>query len=397
MAKIDALNAEPIAGRAAGAVFASESFGVLVGGRSGLPVGNAGSGTSKTGSSPRGGIIGHLASAPMLDTTATCAIAGSVTITGEVADPTTLSGGDNIVLQFFECDEGEGQVLNGIVDLYVNSFSGELLQGLFHLNGQVIFDSLEIAEGQEVTSFNGDAELDLDTTMPPITTNTVSGTSLSVGDSMDSVTLALFHSDFTHDAGVAPEAYTAEASGALSGTLIAGEVNYSTLVPFMGFAGEYPFAGELLVTGAEGTSVTLVALDSVNVRLQIDPGDGSGVITQDTTWVKLPADLGASASETGISGQVLMGPIVPGPERPGQVNEAPFAALFNVLRSDGSTAGRFESNDDGYFRISLPPGEYMIAPDASAPFPNAEQQAKSVTVPEHGFADVILRFDTGIR
>jgi len=397
MAKIDAFNAEPIAGQAAGAVFASESFSALVGGRSGLPVGSAGNGLSKTGGMQNGGLVGVLAQAATLDTTIACAVAGSVTLTGDIADPTTLSGGDNIRLQFSMCDDGEGQVLNGIVELNVNSFSGDLLQGLIHLNTHVMFVGMEVAEGQKETSFNGDAELDLDTTMPPITTSVVSGTSLSVSDSAGSVTLAFFHSNLAQDAGVAPQAYTAEASGTLSSTLFDGNVNYSTPIPFTGFAGEYPFAGELLVTGGDGTSVRLVVLDSLNVRLQIDPGDGSGIITRDTTWVELPAKLGASVGETGITGQVLMGPIVPGPEVPGQVNEAPFAALFHVLRSDGSTVGRFVTSDDGFFRVSLPPGEYVIVPDASAPFPNAEQQTKSVTVPEHGFADVLLRFDTGMR
>jgi hypothetical protein len=183
----------------------------------------------------------------------------------------------------------------------------------------------------------------------------------------------------------------------LSSTLFAGNVNYSTPLPFMGFAGEYPFVGELLVTGDDGASVRLLALDNANVRLQIDPGDGSGIITQDTTWAAVSPELGASISGTGISGQVLMGPIVPGPEVPGQVNEAPFSALFNVFHADGSTAGRFQSDEDGQFEIDLRPGEYTVVPDASAPFPNAGQQTRPVTVPEQGYADVILRFDTGIR
>jgi hypothetical protein len=104
-----------------------------------------------------------------------------------------------------------------------------------------------------------------------------------------------------------------------------------------------------------------------------------------------------SANATGISGQVLMGPIVPGPEVPGQVNEEPFSASFRVLHSDNNAVGRFKSDDNGNFTVVLPPGEYTIVPDTSAPFPNPEQQTKLVTVPENRFADVILRFDTGIR
>ena len=51
----------------------------------------------------------------------------------------------------------------------------------------------------------------------------------------------------------------------------------------------------------------------------------------------------------------------------------------------------------GNFTVLLPPDEYTIVPDASAPILFPEQQTKVVTVPEDGFADVTLRFDTGIR
>ena len=80
----------------------------------------------------------------------------------------------------------------------------------------------------------------------------------------------------------------------------------------------------------------------------------------------------------------------------GQSNEAPFRATFHVLSSDKVVA-HFESDDKGNFRVVLLPGDYTIVPDASAPFPHARRQRKTVTVPEDGFADVILRFDTGMR
>jgi hypothetical protein len=395
MAKIDAFSGAQIAGGVADTVFASGAFVDVVNGGSGSLVGKTDSELSKAGGSQPGGMLSYLASALIPETTTACAVAGSVTATGQVVDPTTLSAGDRIMLQFSDCDDGEGQVLNGIYDLDVNSFSGDLLQGLIHLNATVNFDGFEVTEGQEKTSLIGGVALDLDTTAPPITRSSVSGNSISVSDNTDAATLTLFRSDLTHDAGVAPEAYTSAASGTLSSTLFAGNVDYSTPVPFMGYAGEYPFAGELLVTGADGASVRLLALDNVNVRLQIDPGDGSGIVTQDATWAVLASEVSANA--TGISGQVLMGPIVPGPEVPGQVNEEPFSASFRVLHSDNNAVGRFKSDDNGNFTVVLPPGEYTIVPDTSAPFPNPEQQTKLVTVPENRFADVILRFDTGIR
>jgi hypothetical protein len=110
----------------------------------------------------------------------------------------------------------------------------------------------------------------------------------------------------------------------------------------------------------------------------------------------LQAPLPVSADDTGITGTALWGPVEPGPARIGQSDEAPFRALFQV-RTSGKVVARFESDENGYFKVLLPPGEYRIIPDKSAPIPYPDRQTKDVTVPEDGFANVTLRFDTGMR
>ena len=104
----------------------------------------------------------------------------------------------------------------------------------------------------------------------------------------------------------------------------------------------------------------------------------------------------AIADETGIKGRVLRGPTVPGPTTVGESDEAPFRASFYVLDCKEKVA-RFESDENGSFKVLLPPGEYTIVPDASAPILFPDRQTKEVTVPEDGFADVTLKFDTGMR
>ena len=100
--------------------------------------------------------------------------------------------------------------------------------------------------------------------------------------------------------------------------------------------------------------------------------------------------------ETGIKGTVLWGPVMPGPARVGQSDEAPLQASFLVLDS-GQKVASFQSDDEGHFEVSLPPGDYTIVPDESKRklFPGG--QKKVVTVPEDGFAQITLRFDTGMR
>ena len=102
------------------------------------------------------------------------------------------------------------------------------------------------------------------------------------------------------------------------------------------------------------------------------------------------------AAETGLRGTALWGPIKPGPTRVGQSDEAPFRATFIVLVAERQVV-RFKSDKKGKFEVLLPAGDYTIVPDKSTPIPAPQSQAKTVSVPEDGFAVVTLRFDTGMR
>jgi len=108
------------------------------------------------------------------------------------------------------------------------------------------------------------------------------------------------------------------------------------------------------------------------------------------------AAMPVKAAETGIRGTVLCGPIKPGPTRVGQSDEAPFRATFIVRVAERQVA-RFKSDKNGKFEVLLPAGDYTIVPDKSAPIPAPQNQTKTVTVPDVGFAVVTLRFDSGMR
>ena len=82
MAKIDASTAAPIAQGTIEVVFSSGKFAdILLG-----------------------------VSAPVPGTTTPCVADGSVIVSGQIADLSTLSAGDRILLQFADCDDGAGQV-----------------------------------------------------------------------------------------------------------------------------------------------------------------------------------------------------------------------------------------------------------------------------------------------
>lgn len=102
------------------------------------------------------------------------------------------------------------------------------------------------------------------------------------------------------------------------------------------------------------------------------------------------------SAETGIRGTVFWGPVKPGPSTLGQSDEAPLSASFMALDSEKKMT-RFESDKQGSFVVYLPAGKYMIIPDESKPALFPGKQEKFITVPEDGFAEVTLRYDTGMR
>jgi hypothetical protein len=101
--------------------------------------------------------------------------------------------------------------------------------------------------------------------------------------------------------------------------------------------------------------------------------------------------------DSGIKGQVLRGPVAPGPPPKGSPGEEPFRATFHVLDTQDKEVARFQSDQDGRFQVLLDPGDHTIVPDESAPILFPSTQRKKVTVPEQGFAEIVLKFDTGIR
>ncbi len=103
------------------------------------------------------------------------------------------------------------------------------------------------------------------------------------------------------------------------------------------------------------------------------------------------------ADSSGIEGQVLRVNAKPGPIRQGEPTEVPFSATFRVLDADGNEVLTFTTDEEGHFKITLPPGEYTIVPAENAPVFRPEAQKKTVTVPKDAVAEVRLVFDAGMR
>lgn len=219
-----------------------------------------------------------------------CQTSGTVTISGDIADPTDptrLSVNDTFRLVYAACNDGIGEVLDGTIDLTVGDFAGDLQAAAYMVSMDTIATNFQVSAGGDTTVSNGDTTVALDTMQTPLIDVGTSGSSMRVDSSSRSDVLSGFQSSQTVDGNVAPAPYTLTASGTLDSTLLDGVVRYSTIETFQGVGTEFPGQGRLRVQG-DRSSLELVAIDNVNVDIEIDSnGDDVVDVTISTTWADI--------------------------------------------------------------------------------------------------------------
>jgi hypothetical protein len=104
-----------------------------------------------------------------------------------------------------------------------------------------------------------------------------------------------------------------------------------------------------------------------------------------------------AAPYSGIEGKVLIGPMCPGPVPIDNSNclDQPYQAKIVVLDSQNEEVITVSSDSAGYFKLPLPPGNYILHPISGQPLPRASDQA--VTVNSNQYTKVIIQYDTGMR
>ncbi len=217
-----------------------------------------------------------------------CFIDGTVDVTGTIADPNTLTIGDRIIAVFTDCDDGDGFVISGTVDLTVSAVQGNLMTEVFLLGLDVLMTDVEIVEGASVILVEGDFVLTLDSLAFPVISQRIAGSELSLAVGAESINFTGLDHFIEIDLGLTPEEILATVSGRMGGDLIGGFVDYETTVAIQAVGDDEPYTGEILVTGAANSSVRIVINDSTSVTLEVD-ANGDNVIDQfiDTNWAEL--------------------------------------------------------------------------------------------------------------
>lgn len=259
-----------------------------VGSSMGLGAGMKGTQQKASGTATvEGFFINVLAKIPFGPDEFPCAQSGTVTISGDIADPFTLTPGDRFRVVSAACDDGAGEVVDGTLEFTVTEFSGDLSLQAYRVGMDAILDNLQVSTADDTVSSNGDASVVLDTTNTPFVVASTAGNSITTDTNSSSETLTNFSSAQTVDLGVTTAPYTMEADGTVDSTRLAGVVRYATPVRFEGNGADFPHTGELLVTG-ENSSARLIAIDATNVVIEIDADlDGTVDSTIETTWLDL--------------------------------------------------------------------------------------------------------------
>jgi len=259
-----------------------------IGSSLGLSAGTPG-GLSKPGA---GGMSdGHLTSllqkVPFGPDEFQCLSSGTVTISGDIADPTDVtrfSFNDTFRVVYVACDDGVGEVLDGTIDFTVGDFTGDLVAGTYMLSMDAITADFQVNAGGITTVSNGDTTVALDTMQTPFVDVGTSGSAMRVDSNSRSDVLTGYQSNQTVDGNIAPAPYTLSAAGTLDSTLLDGSVRYSTVETFEGVGTDFPSQGRFRVQGSD-SSLELVAIDNINVDIEIDSnGDGVVDVTISTTW-----------------------------------------------------------------------------------------------------------------
>jgi hypothetical protein len=222
-----------------------------------------------------------------------CSGGGSVTVSGNVADPMldTLSAGDTLLLLFNNCNE-EGILLSGQLRLTINavstSFDGN---PPFDIDISVVMTGLSVTDGGSTLSSDGDMRLALNEDISGNYGATFSGKSVTVSEGSQMETLSSYHYALT--ANDSSGDYSIEIEGTLESTVLDGAVSFMTVQAFTGndFTGTGdPTQGILLMTSDfDGSQARLTAeADGSNVTIEVDAdGDDDFEDSVMTTWATL--------------------------------------------------------------------------------------------------------------
>ena len=225
---------------------------------------------------------------PVGPDTTSCAVRGTVTVSGDIANPLTVTPGDFLDYLWDQCDDGIGQVIDGFIGMTFTAFEGNLLAGQILLGVSLDIQNFQVTEGLDFDLTNGDLILEIDSRTQPETLISTLGNSLSIRNNSGTDTLSSFVTTVVQDNSMFPIGLTTDATGTITSTQFSGFVTYDTPVELLSNGLDYPHTGELVIFGTGNATIRLIAVSETAVRIEADyDGDGASDATIDTSWSAL--------------------------------------------------------------------------------------------------------------
>jgi hypothetical protein len=100
-------------------------------------------------------------------------------------------------------------------------------------------------------------------------------------------------------------------------------------------------------------------------------------------------------SDSGIEGTVTIGPMCPVKQENVPCPDQPYQATLTILTTNGKKITKFQTDEQGGFRINLAPGDYVLHPESPNGLPFATD--KPFTVEKNEFTQLEISYDSGIR
>jgi hypothetical protein len=220
--------------------------------------------------------------------------AGEVIVSLNDMAPAGLSTGDYANFDFNGCVmdiDGLNLSLNGMMYFSVVEVTGAA-PGPFTATLSASFGSMTVGILGAMVIVQGGFTLELSSADGETFTSVVSGSEFSAfaqaGNQTFSGSLSNFRLERTYN--TATGAYLVDLDATVYSSELGGTAVFETTVPFQGTDPNHPDTGEFVATGAEGATVTVVALNNTTVEIRIDADwDGMDETTVQTPWDTLDA------------------------------------------------------------------------------------------------------------
>ncbi len=101
------------------------------------------------------------------------------------------------------------------------------------------------------------------------------------------------------------------------------------------------------------------------------------------------------AADTGVEGQVTIGPMCPVVRLDQPCPDQPYQATLTVLDPAGKKIAQVQADANGLYKLALQPGDYILHPESPNAMPHSQDQPFTVITGQFTKLDIV--YDSGIR